>query len=203
MAGSTTGWKENEMAFAHAPRLVITANKKLLVLDIDETLIYASASSLPRHEHFRLGLAYAWLRPGAHKFITTCQQHYGIGIWSSATREYVADVFGHLRFQFDTLAFIWTRERCVSGANTLTGEPCRLKQFRLLLDLGYPAAAITIVDDEPGCWFDCTGRLIAIPKFKGDPAGRELYLLSEQLMSEWRTEDQSRPGLTTESNQTE
>ncbi len=181
---------------------VITANQKLLVLDIDETLIYASAFPLQRQEHFRLGLAYAWFRPGAHKFITTCQQHYSVGVWSSATREYVADLCAHLRFPFESLAFIWTRERCVNGANTLTGELCRLKQFRLLLDLGYLAAAITIVDDEPGCWLDCTGRLIAIPKFKGDPADRELYLLLEQLKAEWRTEDQSRPGLTAESNQT-
>jgi len=156
---------------------VTAADRKLLVLDIDETLIYASPIPLHRPAHFPLGLAHAYIRPGAHKFITTCRQHYHVGIWTSATREYAADVLVRLNVPLNSLAFIWTREHCVGGENTITGHLCRVKQFPQLLALGYPASAITVVDDEPGCWLDCTGRLLAIPKYKGAPEDRELYRL--------------------------
>lgn len=71
--------------------------QKLLVLDVDETLIYATMFSLPDPPDFQIGLARAWRRPGVEHFLSTCLKWFQVGIWTSATKPYVADVIWNSR----------------------------------------------------------------------------------------------------------
>lgn len=69
---------------------------KLLVLDLDETLIYATMFALDRDFEFQVGLACAYKRPGVDRFLATCLEWFRVGIWTSATQPYADDVVSHL-----------------------------------------------------------------------------------------------------------
>jgi RNA polymerase II subunit A small phosphatase-like protein len=68
----------------------LTTPRKLLVLDLDETLMFASLFRLPSAPHFRLGLAEAVRRPGLDIFLDRCFAMFQVAVWTSPELEVVA-----------------------------------------------------------------------------------------------------------------
>jgi RNA polymerase II subunit A small phosphatase-like protein len=59
--------------------------KKLLILDIDETLIYATEASLPRQADFLVGQYHIYKRPFLNVFLKNCLDWFEIAVWTSST----------------------------------------------------------------------------------------------------------------------
>ena len=64
----------------------------LLILDLDETLIHASATKVREEADFQVFHYFVYKRPGLATFLTTCTQHFKLAIWSSASDDYVQAV---------------------------------------------------------------------------------------------------------------
>lgn len=66
--------------------------KTLLVLDIDETLIFGSAEKLDEPFDFRVFNYFIYQRPYLKEFFEKIKDHFLIALWSSADDEYVEEI---------------------------------------------------------------------------------------------------------------
>lgn len=60
---------------------------KLLILDLDETLIHATAEKLSIQEDFLFDKYFVYKRPHLDWFLSEISKHFKVGIWSSASDE--------------------------------------------------------------------------------------------------------------------
>jgi RNA polymerase II subunit A small phosphatase-like protein len=88
------------------------SEKKLLILDLDETLIYASQQKLTIAEDFSFENYYVYKRPYLDDFLWECSQHYSLAIWSSAENNYVQNIAKQLLNKDLKFDFIWSRDNC-------------------------------------------------------------------------------------------
>jgi len=70
----------------------VSRQRKLLVLDLDETLIYATDQPLSVPEGFRVGPYYVYLRPHLRRFLESCAVHFDIAVWTASSVDYAAAV---------------------------------------------------------------------------------------------------------------
>jgi len=68
--------------------LIVDSLKKLLILDIDETLIYATEASLPRQADFLVGQYHIYKRPFLDVFLKNCLDWFEVAVWTSSTPSY-------------------------------------------------------------------------------------------------------------------
>ena len=64
----------------------------LLILDLDETLIYATEEPLQRDSDFLIGPYAVYQRPYLSEFLTSCSACFRLAVWSTATDDYVRPV---------------------------------------------------------------------------------------------------------------
>ena len=70
--------------------------KKLLILDIDETLIHASEKMLDRQCDFEVHPYYIYKRPYLNEFLGFCFRNFEVAIWTSSSQDYAHDVIRHI-----------------------------------------------------------------------------------------------------------
>jgi len=86
--------------------------KKLIILDLDNTLIYASFNKQMRAKvlfHFSKDLV-IYERPFVREFIAVCHDHGDLAVFTTAVREYAEQVCEHLGI--NPIA-IYSREDCI------------------------------------------------------------------------------------------
>jgi TFIIF-interacting CTD phosphatase-like protein len=155
--------------------------RKLLVLDLDETLMFASVFRLPTVADFRLGLAQAVRRPGLDAFLDRCFSLFQVAIWTSATAEYAADALSQLLPANADLAFVWSREKCYRETDHVLGDQYWVKDASLLTETGFALESLLVLDDEPRSWVSHLHRVLPVPKFRGDPEDKVLICLLPKL----------------------
>jgi len=161
-----------------------------LVLDLDETLMYATMFRLERPPDFRIGLADVVKRPGVESFLAGCLDAFQVGIWTSATPEYTKDAVSHLlREASEKLVFIRTRQHCAQIYKPQTQERYWHKDLGQLVNDGYDTRAIIVVDDTPDSWSPYEDNVVPVSKYRGDPRDEELPLLLRFLMRLSRADD--------------
>ncbi len=133
---------------------------KLLILDLDETLIHASPVAVGPKADFQVFHYFVYKRPGLADFLTTCAQHFRLTIWSSASDDYVQAVVARILPAGVAPEFVWGRSRCTPlatpqiddyGYYNLDGISSyeyakRLKKVRRR---GFSLTQTLIVDDTP------------------------------------------------------
>lgn len=70
--------------------------KKLLILDIDETLIYATEASLPRQANFLVGQYHIYKRPFLDVFLKNCLDWFEVAVWTSSTPSYAIAIVSEI-----------------------------------------------------------------------------------------------------------
>ena len=86
----------------------IYQHNKLLILDIDETLIYSSDKQLDRIPDFKLDEYFVYIRPGLEEFVLGCSKLFSLAIWTASSSEYAREVIKNV-FPADLkLEFIFT-----------------------------------------------------------------------------------------------
>jgi TFIIF-interacting CTD phosphatase-like protein len=159
---------------------IATRHAKLLVLDLDETLIHARGrgeTELPwppqrQVAHYRL-----YLRPGVREFMTAVLERFvAVGIWTSATRDYATAMLDRI-VDRRRLRFLYARNRCVQRHGAELGESYWHKDVRELDGFGFDLEQILVVDDKPRSFEGSYENLIRVRPFEGDPEDRELAKL--------------------------
>jgi RNA polymerase II subunit A small phosphatase-like protein len=152
----------------------------LLILDLDETLVYAVEGELSRPADFRVGPYAVYCRPHLARFLDYCFSDFAVAVWTSSGRSYAGEVVDRV-FQGRRLQFFWTYDRCTQRANPETHEPYTVKDLRKVRKRGIPLERVLVVEDSPEKLERHYGNHIRLKAFEGDATDRELPLLAEYL----------------------
>ena len=155
--------------------------KKLLVLDLDETLIHANEVSIGRKPDFDIGDYIVYKRPGVNEFVEYCFEHFDVAIWTSSNRLYADAIVNFLIPDPSKLQFVWARERCTQRFIAETYEYTHLKVFKKLKDQGYSLDLIIGIDDSPEKYVRNYGNLVKVNPYFGEETDNELSLLTRYL----------------------
>lgn len=155
--------------------------KKLLVLDLDETLIHASDNKLEHVESFRVASYFVHKRPHLDWFLTEMLKVYDVGVWT-ASGEVYAEIVTKELFDVGDLEFVWASKRCTLARSLQTGEYDVIKNLRKLKKKGYVMEDIIIVDDTASKHTRNYGNLVLVKEFTGDQTDDELLALAEYLI---------------------
>ncbi len=158
--------------------LIVDYIKKLLLLDIDETLIYATEASLPRQADFLVGQYHIYKRPFLNVFLKNCLDWFEVAVWTSSTPSYAIAIVSTLFENPKTLLFVWASDRCTVAYDIECLEYYNRKNLKKVKRKGYRLESIIAVDDTPQKWERSYGNLVRVNPFEGQETDDELkYLL--------------------------
>ena len=154
---------------------------KLLILDIDETLIHSSEKQLDRIPDFRLDKYFVYIRPGLKEFISNCSKLFNLAIWTASSSEYAIEVIKNIFPDDLRLEFIFTGERCLLKRNLDLDVIEIFKPLKKVKRKGYLLNNILIVDDTAKTFKYNYGNGILIKEYLGESNDNELSLLLKYL----------------------
>jgi TFIIF-interacting CTD phosphatase-like protein len=155
----------------------------LLVLDLDETLIYGAEREGTRPCDFRVGRFHVFKRPHLDDFLCGAGELFRLAVWSSASADYVDAIARTIIPPGLEWAFVWSRDRCVIRRNPETFETEYVKDLKKVKRQGYDLARILVVDDTGHKVARNFGNAIYITSFDGDPDDKELPILLQYIGS--------------------
>lgn len=155
--------------------------RKLLILDLDETLIYATERPLAHKADFRAGIYHVYKRPHVDTFLEACLERFEVAVWTSSSSYYATAVLQQLFSDVQRLSFIWTGERCTWKTDFETGEQVSRKNLVKVKRKGYRLESVLVVDDSPEKYHSHYGNLIRVTEFRGHTDDGELLLLLSYL----------------------
>jgi RNA polymerase II subunit A small phosphatase-like protein len=156
---------------------------KLLVLDLDETLVYATDDSLERDPDFEVGPYSVYKRPGLEEFLSRVHAHFNLAVWTSSTRLYAEPVVANIFPSYIPLHFVWARERCTIRFDPELHEHEWAKNLSKVKRLGYALEQVVMVDDTPAKLAKHYGNLVRVKPFFGDLSDIELDQLGSYLLT--------------------
>jgi len=167
--------------------------KALLILDVDETLIYATKSKLSRDEDCKVFDYYVYERPNLATFLEHIKLDYMLAIWSSASDDYVDEVVSQTVLKTYEFEFVWGRSKATYRRNyeqdelRIYGSDSShyhyVKSLKKVKKLGYEIERILIVDDSPHKSKLNYGNAIYPKSYQGEIEDKELTILSKYLTS--------------------
>ncbi len=163
----------------------------LIILDIDETLVYASKIQLEKVHDFKIGEYYVYKRPYLKELIEYIEFNFSFAIWSSASDKYVNEMTKKLDLN-EKAEFSWARSKATFKRPSTFDHDGNLnfdsndhhffiKRLKKVKNLGYDLEKILIVDDTPQKSRENYGNAIYISEFKGDSNDKELMELIDYL----------------------
>jgi RNA polymerase II subunit A small phosphatase-like protein len=157
------------------------AQVRLIVFDLDETLVHATEVALPCPHSFQIGPYFVYVRPFASDLIRFCVSHFEIAVWSSSSERYVETVTAELFGTSFPVAFSWAISKCVQKVDAKSNGYVYIKDLRKALKYGYAADEIIMIDDSPEKLQRQPTRHLCLPAFTGDPLDHELLGVIERV----------------------
>jgi TFIIF-interacting CTD phosphatase-like protein len=154
---------------------------KLLILDLDETLIFATKRKLSRVEDFRVGSYLVYQRPGLRRFLKFVFDYFKVAVWTSSSTIYANEVAGAIFENLEKLQFVWTQGRCTWKLDPDSGEGHWIKDLKKVKRLGFSLESIVVIDDSPEKLKRSYGNTIYVTPFMGDALDQELRKLQAYL----------------------
>lgn len=154
----------------------------LLILDIDETLLYAADRPLERTPDCRIGPYAVYLRPFLTDFLNQVSRHFRIAVWSSSSHDYVESVVNAIFPRWINPEFIWSRKRCITKFDPEWHNHYYIKDLKKVKRHGYHLDRVLIVDDTPQKVERNYGNAIYVTPWFGDQSDDELQLLTKYLL---------------------
>lgn len=161
---------------------------KLLVLDLDETLVHACEEPLDRPAEHRILDLHVYRRPEVEAFLDAVLERFEVGVWTASRPDYAAAVVSAL-VDPARLRFLFARDRCTNHFDLETRDHTWLKDIRKLRRFGFPPAKILVVDDSPEKLRRSYGNLVRVAPYEGRADDGELPLLLRYLDELGPTED--------------
>jgi carboxy-terminal domain RNA polymerase II polypeptide A small phosphatase len=155
-------------------------NRKLLVLDIDETLVYGTEQPLERVADLHVGQYHVYFRPHLSDFLDVCFRWFEVGVWTSSGESYACEVVRTIMAARNRV-FLWDRRRCTRRYDSESASYYWVKDLAKLKRKGYCLGEILVVDDTPQKAERNYGNYIQVTEWEGDQSDNELLLLKEYL----------------------
>jgi TFIIF-interacting CTD phosphatase-like protein len=160
---------------------MVKSKDKLLILDLDETLIHATEKPLVQQSDFSVYTYHVYKRPYLDTFLGTCLEWFDVAVWTSSGAEYATKVVDTIFPDPQALAFLWTSDRCSTVYNynydLIDGDYPQYysrKQLKKVKRRGYNLESVIAIDDTPKKWEKSYGNLVRVTPFEGDESDREL-----------------------------
>ena len=168
-----------------------STDRTLLVLDLDETLIYATETPLDRPADFEVYGYHVYRRPLLDDFLAECGRNFDLAVWSSASDMYVQGVVAHIFPDPSELKFVWGRSRATLRRSISVGDDPvfydpwdhmhYLKPLAKVRRAGWSLDRVLIVDDTPEKCVRNYGNAIYPRPYDGSLEDEELKLLGAYL----------------------
>jgi len=160
---------------------------KLLILDIDETLIHGTECRLNRAPDQVAPWCFLYKRPHVESFMEFCRNHFWVAIWTTATPEHAQFCLQHICDADYPFEFIWTRERCTQvrdrvGMYDFGPGYHWVKALAKIKRHGFSLEQTIMVDDTPSVLERNYGNLVRIKRYLGESGDRELLRLMPYLL---------------------
>jgi carboxy-terminal domain RNA polymerase II polypeptide A small phosphatase len=155
--------------------------RPLLVLDLDETLVYATEAPLEFEPHHEVHPYFLYPRPGLRDFLSDMSTLFHLAVWTSSSPAYAAAVCPLIFPEPEKLQFIWASDRCTPTRNFANDSWDNAKPLKKLKRHGYDLARVVVVDDSPEKHTRNYGNLVQVTPFMGDPKDCELPHLAAYL----------------------
>ena len=136
---------------------------KLIILDLDETLIHSCSEWIGRPYSFIAGDKMIHERPGAKYFIESTSKIYKLAVWSASHGRYAQGIISELFGSHCSPEFVWTRERC--GVRTSSDGMAEFTKD--LSEIAGDYRDFMIIDDRPDCILSGEGRVLSVPPYYG------------------------------------
>ena len=159
----------------------VAPQRKLLVLDLDETLVYATEQRLSIPEEFKAEPYYVYLRPHLRPFLEFCVRRFDVGIWTSSSADYAHAVVLALFGSLEPLTLLWSRTRCTLRYDFETQTQYWVKDLGKIRRIGYPLERVIVIDDTANKHERNYGNLVRVSPFEGQPEDNELPYLLQYL----------------------
>jgi len=158
--------------------------EKLVVLDLDETLIHATTSGIEgQKEDFTFDQYFVYKRPHLDYFLTELSKHFTLAIWSSGGDEYVTEIVNNIRPNGVEFAIVWGRSKCSTKRDRESDTYYYEKRLDKFKKKGYRLENILIVDDSAEKAACNYGNAIYVKEYTGDATDDELLVLLDYLIS--------------------
>jgi len=157
--------------------------KKLLILDLDETLVFGTREPIDREADFRVAEQYhIYKRPHLDEFLDYCWTEFQVAVWTSSSQDYAETVVEGI---FDRAGrhplFLWARDRCTRRFDPEMRDSYWVKNLGKLKRKGYRLESILMIDDSPEKLQKNYGNHIRVSPYLGADADEELLLLMRYL----------------------
>lgn len=161
-------------------------SRKLLILDIDSTILYLYDGNGPKiknpdfiYEHvYNNNVKYYPIvkRPFLDQFLLEVNKKYDLALWTTGNENYASEInkliFEPLGIK---LKFIWSQQHCEMG----TGKNLEFVTWEFP---EYKKENIIAIDDSKNCYVMDPNNLILISKFLGDSNDKELMRVFDLLI---------------------
>ncbi len=155
--------------------------KKLLILDIDETLLHATEKPLKIPHDFMFSHYFVYLRPHLKELLEYCNEHFMMAVWTAGNQAYADAVVEHVFEPDFPLEFVWSRQRCTPRFNPEDYKHIYLKNLSKVKHKGYPLDHTIMVDNTPEKLVKNYGNLVRVADFRGEPDDNEFRFLRKYL----------------------
>jgi len=155
--------------------------RRLVIFDLDETLVHATEEHLGRVADFSFPPYNVYVRPHVQELLAFVRQHFDIAVWSSAQPDYVSQVADELFGQHTPLRFVWSVERCVQRPDPQSNGYVYIKDLRKVQSQGYPVELVTLVDDSPEKVRRQPRNHLRVRPFCGETTDTELLSIQGKL----------------------
>jgi TFIIF-interacting CTD phosphatase-like protein len=158
------------------------STKKLLCLDLDETLIHAHAKPF---EHYQMIIKgdYMAVRPGVEAFLDRMAPFYDFMIWSNSGSVYVHDMLDAFWPQRHELKAIYTSALSKPHVENGYGIATYKEIWKISKRMNYRRGHIIALDDKPINFKFDYGNLIWADPFMGDPNDTHLMKVGNLLLN--------------------
>jgi TFIIF-interacting CTD phosphatase-like protein len=156
-------------------------DRKLLILDLDETLLFATENPLARPEAFRVGPYYVYLRPHVEPFLEWCASQFQVAVWTASSEDYAEAVVRRVFGSLDSIEFLWARRRCTRRCDLETRDQYWVKDLKKVRKQGYRLEQVIVVDDTSRKHERNYGNLVLVRRWEGREEDDELLHLRVYL----------------------
>jgi RNA polymerase II subunit A small phosphatase-like protein len=176
----------HSMGFSN-PERPISFRKKLIVFDLDNTLIYGSNTNYQKNFDFNVGNFRIKKRPHLDEFLKILHEvGYTFAVWSAGTELYVKEV-SEVIFHGYKLDFVFSKNRCTFKPTiSPIGEGydiTTIKKLKKVVRRGkWDRDSILVLDDNPDTYSKNYGNGIPIVPYFGEKEDEELYLYRKYLL---------------------
>lgn len=153
----------------------------LLILDLDETLVYATQRVLDREPDFYCDPYALYRRPYLTHFLEAVRHTYRLAVWTSSTRSYMECVLANILPEELALEFAWARERCTRVFDAEYQSVTWEKNLKKVKRRGDALDRILMIDDTPAKLRKSYGNLVRVQPWYGAADDDELRRLARYL----------------------